>query len=361
MQNFYQLEDEQSKYYDEEGKFKWDAQSSSEEDAQLSESSEEIEEVKPSKRLTDDEESEPEDDLQPKVVSDSEIQIGKRLALTNMDWDNISATDLLALFTSLCKGGEMIVKKVQIFPSLYGIEQMKNDVLYGPPKDLFQTEEQPKKSKRKEDDDEENADAFDQKALRKYELDKMKYFYAVVHFNSGQTAERIYNEYNDYEFELSNIRLNLSFIADDLKFPQQPKETATEIPPDYEFSASSSLNRAMNHTSVKLTWDETDPKRLRKFQKIMQANPDDISEDEYKEFLASGTESEGEAQEHIDRDKVEEYRQKLLGALSDNKTDDPFRKRALQQSDDEDLDIKFGVGFGEDIGEKVLKEKKERK
>jgi hypothetical protein len=38
---------------------------------------------------------------------------------------------------------------------------MKNDVLYGPPKDLFQTEEQPKKSKRKEDDDEENADAFD--------------------------------------------------------------------------------------------------------------------------------------------------------------------------------------------------------
>jgi len=27
----------------------------------------------------------------------------------------------------------------------------------------------------------------------------------------------------------------------------------------------------------------------------MQANPDDISEDEYKEFLASGTESEGEA------------------------------------------------------------------
>jgi len=25
MQNFYQLEDEQSKYYDEEGKFKWDA------------------------------------------------------------------------------------------------------------------------------------------------------------------------------------------------------------------------------------------------------------------------------------------------------------------------------------------------
>jgi hypothetical protein len=50
------------------------------------------------------------------------VKVGKRLALTNMDWDNISAVDLLALFTSLCKGGDMIVKKVQIFPSLYGIE-----------------------------------------------------------------------------------------------------------------------------------------------------------------------------------------------------------------------------------------------
>lgn len=47
----------------------------------------------------------------------------------------------------------------------------------------------------------------------------MKYFYAVIHCNSFSTAERLYNEYNDYEFELSNIRLNLSFIADDLKFP----------------------------------------------------------------------------------------------------------------------------------------------
>lgn len=47
----------------------------------------------------------------------------------------------------------------------------------------------------------------------------MKYFYAVIYFNSSETAERIYNEYNDYEFEMSNIRLNLSFVADDLKFP----------------------------------------------------------------------------------------------------------------------------------------------
>ena len=46
----------------------------------------------------------------------------------------------------------------------------------------------------------------------------MKYFYAVVHCNNGKTAKFLYDEYNGYEFENSNIRLNMSFIPDDLKF-----------------------------------------------------------------------------------------------------------------------------------------------
>jgi hypothetical protein len=50
-----------------------------------------------------------------------------------MDWDNISALDILALFTSFCKG-EMAIYKVEIYPSLFGLEQMKNDAIYGPPK-----------------------------------------------------------------------------------------------------------------------------------------------------------------------------------------------------------------------------------
>ena len=65
--------------------------------------------------------------------------MGKRLALTNMDWDNINATDLLAMFSSFCKG-EMLVTKVEIYPSLYGMEQMKNDTLYGPSKEIFDDE-----------------------------------------------------------------------------------------------------------------------------------------------------------------------------------------------------------------------------
>ncbi len=183
----------------------------------------------------------------------------------------------------------------------------------------------------------------------------MKYFYAVIYCNSTTTAEKIYNEYNNYEFELSNIRLNLAFIPDSLIFPQEVKEVATSVPGEYEFKAFNKLNKALNHTKVNLTWDETDPKRLRKFQKIMEQDPDD--DEAYREFLASQSESEAEEDEEMDRDKIEEYRQKLLGSLSTSNTN----QRDLQVDKDENLDIKFNVGFGEDLGKKVLQEKKDKK
>jgi len=53
----------------------------------------------------------------------------------------------------------------------------------------------------------------------------------------------------------------------------------------------------------------------------------------------------------MDKDKIEEYRKKLLGSLSDSK--DIFRQRDLKQDqsdEDNELDIKFNTGFGEDIG-----------
>ena len=136
------------------------------------------------------------------------------------------------------------------------------------------------------------------------------------------------------------------------------------------FKASNCMNRALNHTKLRLTWDETDPKRLRKFQSIMDQDPDKMSDEDYREFLASADEdeensedfNEGEDEGAESRDKIEEYRQKLLGSLTDSKgPDNMFRKRDLQDGKDDDLDIKFNVGFGEDVGKTLISKKKERK
>ena len=90
--------------------------------------------------------------------------------------------------------------------------------------------------------------------LRKYEVQKMDYYYAVVHCNKRKTASKIIEENQDLEFELTNIRLNLFIVEDSLEFPYAPKETACELPANYSFDQSK-ISKALNHSTVKLSWD----------------------------------------------------------------------------------------------------------
>lgn len=73
--------------------------------------------------------------------------------------------------------------------------------------------------------------------------------------------------------------------------------------------------------------------------------------------------SEEENEEKLN--KIDEYRNKLLGALkgSDGDFNNTYRKRDLMERnsvEEQELDIKFNVGFGEDVGKKLLEDKKEK-
>ena len=72
------------------------------------------------------------------AIDNKDVVVGKRIAVKQLDWDSISATDLLALFQSFCAAGSaMAISKVEIYPSKFGKEQMERDILYGPPKEMF--------------------------------------------------------------------------------------------------------------------------------------------------------------------------------------------------------------------------------
>ena len=43
-----------------------------------------------------------EDDDAQNEAETGEVKVGKRIAVTNLDWDSIGAVDLYALFSSLC-------------------------------------------------------------------------------------------------------------------------------------------------------------------------------------------------------------------------------------------------------------------
>ena len=248
MDKYYQMEgDEGKKFYDEEGNFNWEAESSSsssddsepqtkkvKKNPQGDEASDQAEEGEADiSGFLEDEDSEENFSEAADVPLGETVDenLGSRLALNKMDWDTISATDLYALFSGLCSG-DKFVKKVEIYPSLFGIEKMKEDAINGPPKEIFDPGHKVTQKKHKKvdsSDDEEdlalaagfqkvddNLDAFNQAKLRKYELQKMKYYYAIVYCNSPATAKFLYDEYNGFEFENSNILLNMSFVPDDL-------------------------------------------------------------------------------------------------------------------------------------------------
>ena len=97
----------------------------------------------------------------------------------------------------------------------------------------------------------------------------MKYFFAVVYWDSVYTANLLYNEIDRLEFELSNLRMDLRFIPESLiEFPYPPKEVWYEVPDEYECNFF--VNRAIGHTKVKLTWDQEESKANKNHQKEVQ-------------------------------------------------------------------------------------------
>ncbi|KAJ8246160.1 hypothetical protein GJAV_G00264350 [Gymnothorax javanicus] len=223
--------------------------------------------------------------------------VTRRLAACNMDWDRLKAKDLLALFSSFKpKGG--VVLSVKIFPSEFGKERMALEQKQGP-LELVTLPENP-------DKDSEEERIYREK-LRDYQFKRMRYFYAVVECDSAETAAKIYEECDGFEYESSSSMIDLRFIPDDVSFDEEPKDVAADVDlasytPKYFTSAATATSK------VELTWDETDHERVavlnRKFKK------DEILNMDFQAYLASSSEEEEEELEVEDEKEEEEGKQK---------------------------------------------------
>lgn len=339
-------------------------------------------------------------DMQKYHTEQAEVEVGEvtnRIAIVNLDWDHIKSVDLMALFKSFVPVGGRI-QKVSIYPSEFGKERMQREELEGPPQEIFKKknkeedeEDDNEQDSDDEDDEEEDSDEeakkdlikegndedFDSDALRTYQLDRLRYYYAVMTCSDKPTAQKIYETTDGSEYLSSSNFLDLRFVPDDVTFDDEPRDECDKVPDNYkpvEF-----VTDALQHSKVKLTWD-MHPEEVTRKESIKNAfsgSRTDVAENDLRAYLASDSEDEDDEDEPAADDaedapkltKKELARKKMREALGlkDEPSEKPSKSGPVG-----DVQITFTPALTEETGrkrdpeeettaEKYMRKERERK
>jgi len=290
--------------------------------------------------------------------------VSSRFAVVNLDWDNIKSPDLMAVFSSFVRPGGKI-NKISIYPSEFGKERMEREDLEGPPKEIFarkQEEESPQPDSEDDSEDEEELDEkikkdlqkedegqdFDGAALRQYQLERLRYYYAVVVCSDEQTAQHIYESTDGTEYLSSANFFDLRFIPDGTEFEDKPRDECDAVPTGYK--PTEFVTDALQHSKVKLTWD-MDPEEATRKEAIKRAfsgSRAEIGENDLRAYLGSDSEDDGEEPETTEADiprlsKKELARQKMRAALG--LSDEPTKSSKKTAGPVGDMEITFTAGL----------------
>ncbi|XP_023726971.1 pre-rRNA-processing protein esf1-like, partial [Cryptotermes secundus] len=130
--------------------------------------------------------------------------------------------------------------------------------------------------------------------LRQYQLNRLKYYYAILVCDSAATANKIYTECDGLEYESSATRLDLRFVPDGTKFEEEPREVCNKLPDLSKYQPRYFTTTALQQAKVELTWDETNPERNEINQKLMSGQVDGITETDLRDYLASSSGEESD-------------------------------------------------------------------
>uniref|UniRef100_A0A8D8PC39 ESF1 homolog n=1 Tax=Culex pipiens TaxID=7175 RepID=A0A8D8PC39_CULPI len=222
----------------------------------------------------------------------------KRLALCNIDWDRVRAVDIMVMLNSFLPRGSTIMS-ITIYPSEFGKERMAEEEARGP-QELTGANSDADSSD--EDDDDEEAKKEKQiERLREYQLNRLKYYYAVVECDTVATADKLYKECDGVEYESTANKIDLRFIPDDMEFDEaEAKERCTELPEAGRYEPRVFTTSALNQAKVELTWDENDVERKEFNEKIRAGKLTDLTDTDLKRYIKCSSSEDEEDEEERD-------------------------------------------------------------
>ncbi|THH01804.1 hypothetical protein EW026_g932 [Hermanssonia centrifuga] len=275
-----------------------------------------------------------------------------RLAVVNLDWDHVRAVHLYKIFSSLvsptasrlasARTSKPIkstssgvvhgnILSVRVYPSEFGKERIAREEKEGPPPEVFKKNSDDGEETDDEGDKEAgDAEDYNEEALRKYQLERLRYYYAIVECDTVDVASYIYSELEGTELERSANVFDLSFVPDGMTFDEDFRDEATEdinVP----YKGLEYVTDALRHSKRNLTRKE-------------------IEENDFKAYLASSTESESE-DDSSRKPKGKADRDKLRALLLSG-GDDTLPEGWGSRDDDEDVDVEitFTPGLSESKG-----------
>ncbi|KAH8345093.1 hypothetical protein KR059_004692 [Drosophila kikkawai] len=238
----------------------------------------------------------------------------RRLAVCNMDWDRIRAEDLMVMLSSFLPPGGSILS-VKIYPSEFGKARMAEEEVHGP-KELVERREEPSDDSdeedlvREQDSDAEEGDDYHMEKLRQYQLNRLRYYYAVVECDTVATADKVYQECDGIEYESSATRVDLRFIPDDTSFEEDtPTDECHELPDASSYKPRQFTTTALQQAKVDLTWDETALDRRELGDKLSSGQVDKLTDKELRQIVAYSSEEESEEEEQEEEEEKEQEEQ----------------------------------------------------
>ncbi|KAJ7293526.1 hypothetical protein C8J57DRAFT_1269246 [Mycena rebaudengoi] len=310
----------------------------------------------------------------------TEATQSNRLAVVNLDWDHVRAAHLFKICSSLVSptasslaappaesaserapnaGPSRVVRgkvlSVHIYPSEFGKERLAREEKEGPPAEIFK--------KRGGGEDEEvneqniyevgDENDYDEDALRKYQLERLRYYYAIITCDSTEAAAHIYSELEGTELERSANVFDLSFVPSGMTFDQKCRDEATEDADTSNHKGVNFVTDALRHSKVKLTWDEDDPERTQVTRRTLTRK--EIEEADFRAYLASSSDDDSDDGKNTNKTSKSKgvSRDKLRSLLLAGAGDELPEGWDHGQDDDKgdvDMEITFTPGLTDSKG-----------